>query len=449
MRRVLPLIACLLVALATVGLAGLAGAGPALAGGWGTARSPHGSAGPYRGSWGGPFVQGGSVSSTPTSFATTNGDVYAMAVIGNVLYLGGDFTAVTAGGHTTSVARLAAVDKATGQLLPAFSGGVDGTVRTMSAAPGGGALFVGGSFTNVDGSYRPHVAELDPRTGALVTGWTPTTVGAVDGDVWALAVSDDRVYLGGDFTSVNGNPVSHIAAVNRTDGAAVPGWSAGVDNSPYDMTSPSPATDGRVQALMLTQDGTRLYIGGYFNRVWHLGASTDAVQQAGAASLLTATGAVDQSFAPRFPGGPGHIGYDPFQFVTAFPGRLIVAVGGQTNALFSIDPTTGATQWRDLASGDVQTAVALGRSLYIGGHFHSYVQDAAGKQPAVDAARIDPATGRVDLSWSPRFVYNPAGNATYFGVWQLYADSTALYAGGAFQNVGGGAHPHLARFPLA
>jgi hypothetical protein len=199
--------------------------------------------------------------------------------------------------------------------------------------------------------------------------------------------------------------------------------------------------------MALSPDGSHLYLGGYFTRVWHDPAVP--ISRPSAASVFTADGAVDQKFAPALRGGSGHIGNNPFDFVTAFPGRLIVAIGGQTNALMSVDPLTGATQWIDLANGDVQTATANGRSLYVGGHMHSYIKDSTGQHPVVDAAKIDPDTGAVDTSWNPRFVYDPAGGGTYYGVWSLFGNGSTLFAGGAFVTVGGESHPHLAAFAPA
>jgi hypothetical protein len=384
------------------------------------------------------------VSSSPQSFPTTNGDVYAMTQIGQVLYLGGDFTAVTVGDKTITAPYVAAIDLRTNTVLSGFSGNANGTVRTMTPAPDGSALFLGGHFTTVDGVDRLHIAEINPASGALVPGWTTSTAGTVDGDVWSMAVSDDRVYLGGDFTVVDGALESHVAAVDRTTGALVPGWRVSVDNLPYATTSPAPSTDGRVQALTLSRDGSHLFVGGYFTDVAH--DPSQVFTRPGAASVFTADGTVDPTFAPPLRGGPGHIGNDPFAFVTAFPGQLIVAIGGQFNALLSVDPTTGAMQWGDLATGDVQAAVANGLSLYVGGHMHGFIQDASGPHPIVDAAKIDPYTGAVDTTWNPQFVYNPASGDTYFGVWSLCANGSTLFAGGAFLTVGNGSHPHVAEF---
>jgi hypothetical protein len=434
----LPFVVCLGV---------LLGAGPAFASGWGGAAGWGDLHGRSTGSWGAPPPPDGVVSSSPLSFPTTNGNVFAMTQIGHVLYLGGDFTTVTVGNRTVNASRVAAIDLRTNNLLSGFSASPNGAVRAMVAAPDRSGLFLGGSFSTVNGVGRLHVAEVVPTTGALMTSWSASTTGAVDGDVWAMVASSDRVYLGGDFTAVNGTPTAHVAAVDRATGALVPGWTVSVDNSPWDVAAPSPATDGRVQALALSPDGSHLYVGGYFTRIWH--DSSAIVSRPSAASVFTADGSIDLTFAPPLHGGSGHLGNDPFDFVTGFSGRVIIAIGGQTNALMSVDPTTGARQWLDLANGDVQTATANGRSLYVGGHMHSYIEDSTGQHPVVDAAKIDPDTGAVDTSWNPRFVYDPTGGGTYYGVWSLFGNGSTLFAGGAFLTVGGEFHPHLAAFAPA
>jgi hypothetical protein len=194
-RRLVPFVVCLGV---------LLGAGPAFASGWGGAAGWGDLHGRSTGSWGAPPPPDGVVSSSPLSFPTTNGNVFAMTQIGHVLYLGGDFTTVTVGNRTVNASRVAAVDLRTNNLLSGFSVNANGAVRTMVAAPGDAALFLGGSFSTINGVGRLHVAQVQPATGALVSGWTTSTTGAVDGDVWSMAVSDDRVYLGGDFTALDG-----------------------------------------------------------------------------------------------------------------------------------------------------------------------------------------------------------------------------------------------------
>jgi hypothetical protein len=57
------------------------------------------------------------------------------------------------------------VDKSTGLLTP-WNPDADGPVRTIVLS--GGKVFVGGEFTTINGRPRSHLAVLDPETGQLV-----------------------------------------------------------------------------------------------------------------------------------------------------------------------------------------------------------------------------------------------------------------------------------------
>ena len=162
MRRLLPLLVLVIVALS---------AGPAFADAWGGAAGWGSSTTPASGTWGAPLPPSGVVASTPTTFPTTDGNVYAMAQIGNVLYVAGDFKNVIVNGSPVPATRIAAIDLATGQPLQGFSASANAPVQAISAAPDGSALYVGGSFSSIDNGARSHVAKIDPTTGALVTGW--------------------------------------------------------------------------------------------------------------------------------------------------------------------------------------------------------------------------------------------------------------------------------------
>src|SRR5689334_23522426 len=95
-RRLLPFVVSLML---------LAGCGPAFVNGWGGAGGWGQPGGQSPGSWGAPGLPEGVVSSSPQSFPTTNGNVFAMTQIGQVLYLGGDFTTVTVGSRTIAASR--------------------------------------------------------------------------------------------------------------------------------------------------------------------------------------------------------------------------------------------------------------------------------------------------------------------------------------------------------
>ena len=144
------------------------------------------------------------------------------------------------------------------------------------------------------------------------------------------------------------------------------------------------STDGRIQALALSIDGSKFYIGGYINHVWHLGKNTDAALRPGAAAVSTVDGTVDPNFKPAFLSGPAHSGMDPFQILSSRAGHLYVAIGGLRNVLYDVNPTTGATIWNDTASNDFQTISLFNKYLYAGGHIHKNVTDSAGTHTAVE-----------------------------------------------------------------
>lgn len=426
--------------------------------GWGSTRSR----GPAR--WGVAPPPSGRVASSPTAFATTDGDVYATALFGNVLYIGGAFNnVITTSGAQLPYAHLAALDATTGEpisgwradtdsITPADPNDLNGAVRALALSPDNTRLYVGGDFLRVNGATRRHIVALDPATGTVDSTWKPAT----DNSVWTIEPSSTAVYLGGDFLhTTTGNVTTNatkITALDTVTGAAVPGWNVGVDNNPpyQSIQTSSPSnTDGRIQALALSPDGSKLYIGGYINHVWHLGQSTDRVTRPGAAAVSTADGTVDPNFKPAFIAGPEHTGMDPFQIISGRTGHLYVAIGGQRNVLFDVNPTTGATRWFDTASNDFQTIALTSKYLYAGGHIHKNVTDRAGTHTAVEGIRVDPDTGLMDTSWTPGFgpVNNDPTNPSYFGVWTMLATNRGLYAGGAFQRAGGVSHSHLAFYP--
>ena len=122
-------------------------------------------------------------------------DNRALAKIGNVLYVGGDFTelAPELGAPAVQQANLAAFNATTGVPIASFAPQLDGKVYAMVASADGTALYVGGSFT---GGF----AILDPTTGQP-KGPQVTS----DGEVHALYLDGaSTLYVGGQFQKFGG-----------------------------------------------------------------------------------------------------------------------------------------------------------------------------------------------------------------------------------------------------
>jgi PKD repeat protein len=106
---------------------------------------------------------------------SANATVEALALNGNTLYFGGDFTTVgTSATGFSARSRLAAVDATTGAVLP-WAPAADGLVRTMVVHPASGRVIVGGSFNSLNGSQQWGMGSLDGATGA-VQPWAANTV---------------------------------------------------------------------------------------------------------------------------------------------------------------------------------------------------------------------------------------------------------------------------------
>lgn len=140
-----------------------------------------------------------------------NGVVWSQVVAGNTVYVTGSFTkarppGVAVGGPGEIDANnVFAFDITTGNPVPNFSHSFDAQGLVVRVTPDGKTVYFGGDFTAVDGQARAHVAAFDVATGAMLD-WAPRT----DGQVRGFAFAGDTVYVGGNFRSSGGQPLSLI-----------------------------------------------------------------------------------------------------------------------------------------------------------------------------------------------------------------------------------------------
>ncbi len=179
-----------------------------------------------------------------------DGVVWQQVIVGNTVYVAGNFgtarpAGAAAGSNTVVRRNILAYNLTTGELLP-FAPTLNAQAFSIAAAPDGSRIYVGGDFTSVNGTTVWRVAALNPVTGALITSFLPKAAAAVR----AIVPTAGTVYLGGLFTAVGSVGRNRLAAVQAADGALT-GW------------APS-AEGGRVNALALSPDGSRIVVGGAF-----------------------------------------------------------------------------------------------------------------------------------------------------------------------------------------
>src|SRR5262245_40040275 len=134
----------------------------------------------------------------------TDKPVNAMAVSGDVLYLGGEFHFV--GARFTG--PLSPIDAITGQVqqpIPQVKYGTSFGNIFAVAPDGAGGWYVGGGFLEIGGVARNNLAHLAPDLS--VTDWNPSC----NGTVYSIVVSGSTVYVGGGFTNIGGQSRTDIA----------------------------------------------------------------------------------------------------------------------------------------------------------------------------------------------------------------------------------------------
>ena len=127
------------------------------------------------------------------------GDVYAIALRGRTLYLGGAMVSV----NGERRAGLAAVDIVTRRLL-AWRPTVDGKVDSLLVR--GDVVYAAGQFLGVGGQQRTGLAALDARTGRVL-GWNPQ----LSGYAHRIQPFGQGFYVVGDFPSAGSLPQPYLA----------------------------------------------------------------------------------------------------------------------------------------------------------------------------------------------------------------------------------------------
>ena len=101
----------------------------------------------------------------------------------------------------------------------------NGKVYATALSGDGKVLYIGGEFTEVrqkSGVSRKvsNVAAINVKTGAAIRTWSPKVTGR-DAVVRSLALKNGKVFIGGNFTTVEGKPRKNLAAVGTYTKAVV------------------------------------------------------------------------------------------------------------------------------------------------------------------------------------------------------------------------------------
>ena len=335
-----------------------------------------------------------------------DGRVDDIKILGSTVYVGGQFSSVSAGGTTYPRARAAAFDLATCTVLP-WNPSVVGTV--LALAPTSSAVYLGGELSSVGGQKRTNLAAVDPVTGNPLA-FSPNVRGAVA----ELVTSPSRLYAAGAINKVDGQKRNKAAAFSLVSGTLDADW--------------SPAADKQVKGLALSPDATRVYLAGSFDTI-----------NGTAARHLAAVGATDGQLDP---------GFDPelrvkATEVKAVGSRVVVGFAGPGGQVGVMD-TDGTLQASAQVNGNVQAVAIAGNEVFAGGHFGRYCGTSGSS--CKDFTKRRKALS-IDTGTSTVTDFNPRLNST-FGVWAMAFDpgTGRLVTGGDFTKAGSRPAAHLAVF---
>lgn len=336
-------------------------------------------------------------------------------------FLGGDFTSVN------GMVRkgVAALDLTTGLGDASFTANTDDEVLDMQMSPDNSTLYLAGHFSTVNGLPRKHMASVVASTGA-VTSFQANT----DNDVLTIAYSNGSLFMGGQFIRVNGIDASHASKVNAITGAVDPTFTA-LATGPAGVRR----ANGMVEAMVVSLDGTKLFMGGPFTKV-----NNTTINQ-GIVVLNTSTGAIiTQLGAVEY--CPGRAGPWINRMTLTPDGTHLIGGDICPDRIYSWDAVNLTTPqnptglvWKSACNGGMQGVLVNNGTLYYGTHGTRGIGTQCWVSPSnhtlVDRARLavfDVNTG-VLLPDNPQF-----GSA--MGVWSVAAAPGGLIVGGDFDWVG-------------
>lgn len=386
-----------------------------------------------------------------------NGVVWSEAIVGNTVYVTGKFTkarppgVARGGAGEVDAGNLFAFDLRTGERIASFSHTLNGQGLVVRASPDGSRIYVGGDFTTVDGVARSHMAAFDTATQRLVDGFRP----AVGGQVRALAVSKDTVYVGGNFESAGGlADIRSLASFAVADGA---------DRSWHPIVG---GVSPVVYSMTLVPAGDAIVLGGGFDQLNDTTATgmgkigVDGTVRPWAASERIKTSGLRGAITSVKTDGKSIFG----------TGMSYSDPAARFEGTFSADPDDGSIIWVNDCLGDSYDTAAMDGVVYAVHHNHDCrtigeFGDTVPRSRWMKATAIpDQVRGVISevdeyvwdfrglgyaglLQWYPDLAF---GTATTSGqaAWTVAAANGYVVLGGEFPKVNGAAQEGLTRFGL-
>ncbi len=369
------------------------------------------------------------------------------------MYVGGTFHSVLAGTTTYVRPNFVAFNAATGA-LSSLSPNVNGPVWAIRAY--NGWVYIGGDFTSVNGIAARGLAKISASTGAVDTGFKAPWS---SGKVHDMQIVNDRVIVGGTFAK-------HLSALNPTNGT-----DTGYINVPISGTcvanaacgtagAPATAQATDVYRFAVSNDGTRLVAIGNFTAPHPRAFMVD----------LGATATLDawyyQPFShscelPKvYPAYLRDVDFSPdgSYFVVVATGYV---VQGNNPALLGTDVCDAAARfetnqpnqikatWINYTGGDTLHSTSVtGAAVYVQGH-NRWMDNSGGRDFCVTGCfAASPGIQALDPATGLAIRSWTAPKTRGVGGKDLLATNLGLWVGSDGKTIKGETHQSLALLPL-
>ncbi|PRY49342.1 PKD domain-containing protein [Geodermatophilus tzadiensis] len=316
------------------------------------------------------------VTADPLPTVQVDGIVWSQVVVGNTVYAAGKFdnarpAGAAPGTQLTPRGNLLAYDIRTGELVPSFAPSLNAQALVVAASPDGSRVYVGGDFTTADGQTRQRVAAYSTATGRLVAEFRPP----VAGQVRAIAATDTTVYLGGDISAVGSAGRNRLAAVSAATGALLPwapqpGTGSTAGNVLPNDDPRNRETSNAVMALVVAGPDGQVVAAGRFDGL-------NGVPATGVGALDGVTGATRPFEIGRLVTNQG---VNSGIWSLSTDGTNVYGTGydfygpGNLEGSFAVTADGGTVRWINDCRGDSFAAVAVNGAVYMAGHPHECSQ---------------------------------------------------------------------------
>jgi hypothetical protein len=132
-----------------------------------------------------------------------------------VMYAVGTFTQISQGGQTFTRDNIFSFSQTAPYTITSWAPSTNGTVNSIQLTSDCTHAFIGGKFTNVDGSAADNIAYIRTYNNTMVQSWGHDANGMVD---TILRTANNHLFVGGQFTSINGSNKKYYVSLNLSTG---------------------------------------------------------------------------------------------------------------------------------------------------------------------------------------------------------------------------------------